>query len=183
MDDPYFNIQISTNNELLIKRIKFFFNKWNFVSKVASALVNQTSIAFINLHSTYSGTYALSLSHKDKEVPTLNVTYSQQKPPALTRIYMFSKLFILFLRTGNILLFPLARINSGTQHVGGSFPMSTGPINEYETDTLGQLQGLEDLHLIDSSILPNLPSTTIGILCMANAYRIADLSINNSDHK
>ena len=60
--------------------------------------------------------------------------------------------------------------------------MSKTP-NEFETDTLGQLNGFENLHIVDSSVLPNLPSTTIGILSMANAYRIAELSFSNLDHK
>lgn len=177
------HIQISTNNELLIKRVKIFFKKWKSLRKLPALLVNQTSIAFINLHSTYSGRYELRLSPEKDELSILNVTYSQQKLPFLARFHLFLKLFILFIRTGNILLFPLARINSGTQHVGGSFPMSHEPKHDHETDTLGQLEGFENLHLIDSSILPNLPATTIGILCMANAYRIADLTTHNRDHK
>jgi choline dehydrogenase-like flavoprotein len=45
-----------------------------------------------------------------------------------------------------------------------------GPL---ETDALGQLRELPGVHLVDSSVLPSLPSTTFTYTVMANAHRIA----------
>jgi choline dehydrogenase-like flavoprotein len=57
-------------------------------------------------------------------------------------------------------------------HFGGTFPMSQHP-ERGQTDTLGRPQGLERVHLIDSSVFPSIPATTISLSVMANAYRIA----------
>ncbi|HEY8768074.1 MAG TPA: GMC oxidoreductase [Dehalococcoidia bacterium] len=56
-------------------------------------------------------------------------------------------------------------------HFGGTFPMSRTP-ERGQTDVLGRPHGLERVHLIDSSVLPSIPATTITLSVMANAYRI-----------
>src|SRR5262249_5847548 len=57
-------------------------------------------------------------------------------------------------------------------HSGGTFPMRALP-GRLETDVLGQLAGLERVHLIDASVFPSIPATTITLTVMANARRIA----------
>lgn len=57
-------------------------------------------------------------------------------------------------------------------HSGGTFPMRSQP-GRFETDTLGQPTGLERVHLIDASVFPSIPATTITLSIMANAHRIA----------
>ena len=42
-----------------------------------------------------------------------------------------------------------------------------------ESDTLGQLPDLPSVHIVDASVLPNLPSSTYTYTIMANAHRIA----------
>jgi choline dehydrogenase-like flavoprotein len=42
-----------------------------------------------------------------------------------------------------------------------------------QTDALGRPHGLERVHLVDSSVFPSIPATTITLSVMANAYRIA----------
>jgi len=61
-------------------------------------------------------------------------------------------------------------------HTGGSFPMSAYP-SGLESDTLGRPVGLKRIHLIDSSIFPTIPATTITLTIMANAYRIGTLAL------
>ena len=57
-------------------------------------------------------------------------------------------------------------------HSGGSFPMRLKP-KDFETDTLGRPTGFSRVHVIDSTIFPGIPATTITLTVMANAYRIA----------
>jgi choline dehydrogenase-like flavoprotein len=59
-------------------------------------------------------------------------------------------------------------------HSGGSFPMSRNP-NDFQTDTLGRPNGFTKLHIVDSTILPGIPATTITLTIMANAHRIGHL--------
>jgi len=57
-------------------------------------------------------------------------------------------------------------------HSGGTFPMRAKP-GKFETDILGQPTGLERVHLVDASVFPSIPATTITLTVMANAHRIA----------
>ncbi len=57
-------------------------------------------------------------------------------------------------------------------HVGCSFPMKKSPA-AWQTDRQGRLHGHDRIHLIDSSVLPSLPATTLTYAVMANASRIA----------
>jgi choline dehydrogenase-like flavoprotein len=57
-------------------------------------------------------------------------------------------------------------------HSGGTFPMRARP-KQFETDALGQPHGLPRVHLVDASVFPSIPATTITLTVMANAHRIA----------
>jgi choline dehydrogenase-like flavoprotein len=57
-------------------------------------------------------------------------------------------------------------------HVGGSLPMRRSP-SALETDVLGRLPGWERVHVVDASIFPSVPATTVTFSVMANAHRIA----------
>jgi len=53
-------------------------------------------------------------------------------------------------------------------------PMRNTPVEETDTNILGSPKGWSRIHVIDSSIFPTLPGTTIGLLAMANAKRIVN---------
>jgi choline dehydrogenase-like flavoprotein len=57
-------------------------------------------------------------------------------------------------------------------HSGGAFPMSARP-GPLQTDTLGRPRGWQRLHVVDATVLPSIPATTITFSVMANAHRIA----------
>jgi choline dehydrogenase-like flavoprotein len=57
-------------------------------------------------------------------------------------------------------------------HSGSSFPMKEKPYG-FESDLLGRPYGFERLHVVDATVLPSIPATTITFTIMANAYRIA----------
>lgn len=56
-------------------------------------------------------------------------------------------------------------------HSGGSLPMRAQP-GAFETDVLGRPAGWTRLHVVDASVLPSIPATTITFTVMANAHRI-----------
>jgi choline dehydrogenase-like flavoprotein len=73
-------------------------------------------------------------------------------------------------------IFPIsAMLDAGIpgrgNHCGGTFPMRDDP-KELECDRLGRLKGLDRVHIVDSSVLPCVPATTITLGVMANAHRI-----------
>jgi choline dehydrogenase-like flavoprotein len=75
---------------------------------------------------------------------------------------------------GLIPLLPLAERApvGGGFHLGGSVPMRARP-RAGESDTLGRPLPARRLHVVDSSCFPSIPSGTITLPAMANAYRIA----------
>ena len=61
-------------------------------------------------------------------------------------------------------------------HTGGTFPMRAKP-GPFEVDTLGRPHGFTRVHVVDASVFPSLPATTITLSVMANAHRIGTAAI------
>ncbi len=59
-----------------------------------------------------------------------------------------------------------------SNHLGGSLPMRREP-GELETDTLGRIAKWSRVHVVDASVFPSVPATTVTFTVMANAHRIA----------
>jgi choline dehydrogenase-like flavoprotein len=59
-----------------------------------------------------------------------------------------------------------------SNHLGGSLPMRREP-GELETDTLGRIPRWSRVHVVDASVFPSFPATTVTLSIMANAHRIA----------
>lgn len=67
-----------------------------------------------------------------------------------------------------------------SNHLGCSFPMKENPDHsKHESDTLGRVGGGQNVHIIDSTVLPSLPAPTISYTLMANACRIAEKAFRN----
>ena len=65
-------------------------------------------------------------------------------------------------------------------HVGSSFPMSKTPKGR-QSDIYGRPYGLKKIHIVDASIFPSIPASTITYTVMANSYRIGDLYADYKD--
>jgi len=162
------HVQVSSSNELLENRLTNGFLSWPVINIFARFILRHLVILLVNFHSNYSGHYEISL---DKENDLITSSY---KPNKIFSRNLISSLFQIartFLPIGMIPI-PFFRTNSGTYHVGGSMPMRRSPEAVFDTDTEGRPNNMQNLHFIDSSIFPDLPGTTIGILSMANAHRI-----------
>jgi choline dehydrogenase-like flavoprotein len=48
----------------------------------------------------------------------------------------------------------------------------------FEVDLLGRPNGFSRLHLVDASVFPSLPATTITLSVMANAHRIGGAALD-----
>lgn len=59
-----------------------------------------------------------------------------------------------------------------SNHLGGSLPMRREP-RTFETDILGRIPTWRRVHILDASIFPSVPATTVTLTVMANAHRIA----------
>lgn len=63
-----------------------------------------------------------------------------------------------------------------SNHLGGSLPMRSNP-GELEADVLGRVAGTQRVHVVDASVFPSIPATTITLSVMANAHRIATAAV------
>lgn len=61
-------------------------------------------------------------------------------------------------------------------HTGATFPMKKNPTQWNESDLQGRPFDLKRIHVVDASVLPSIPATTITLSIMANAHRIGSLA-------
>ncbi|MEZ5922143.1 MAG: GMC oxidoreductase [Parvularculaceae bacterium] len=83
------------------------------------------------------------------------------------------KLARVLMPLGVVALPPQMRLGAvgSSFHVGGSLPMSDRP-GDGQTDIFGRISGTHHTHIIDASVFPSIPATTITFTVMANAHRI-----------
>lgn len=125
------------------------------------------------LHSDVSGRITLRFEHREGAPrPVLEGGRTRMSGDVLTRLWQ--KLLKHSWQLGGIPVpFMLQRPPLGkSAHVGGTFPMKANP-GPKETGADGRLAGFERLYLIDSSVFPSIPASTITLSVMANAHRIA----------
>jgi len=166
--------QISTPNDLVSKVIN---GGSSSIIKILYKLLHKNLyIANITMHSTHGNGYILNLENSGQY--SNGILHSRRESPKKARSTLYKNLFYLsriMYRIGCFPLIPFAKdsTNSIGYHIGGSLPMKDCPILETDTDIFGTPTGYSLLHIIDSSIFPSIPGTTIGLLSMANATRIA----------
>jgi choline dehydrogenase-like flavoprotein len=130
-------------------------------------LVQRLVVIQAFLHSDVSGSMKAHRTDSGLEIEGSHCVQKKRLPRVLLR--HAGKL-------GLLPLLPLVEYALPGQgfHSGGSFPMSDEP-GEGDSDVLGRF-GFENIHVVDSSILPGIAGTTITLTEMANAYRIADMA-------
>lgn len=128
------------------------------------------------LHSEHSPKIALKLENSASS-PALSVRLIEN--PETNKVFKLAKnkMAQAMRKVGLIAITPAARLDppGSSFHCGGTFPMAKKPIG-LETDILGRPNGLPRIHIVDGSVLPTIPATTITFSIMANAHRIASLA-------
>lgn len=149
---------------------------------ILSPLINKLSqrliVAQVFLHSDYSSKIEVRLLKKNSD----NILQMKEIPNTATQhsiARIIKKLSKMALTAGLIPLTPLSRQEAAGSsfHCGSTFPMQESPVG-IESDTLGRPAGLQRVFVVDASVLPSVPATTITLSVMANAHRIATESAN-----
>lgn len=143
--------------------------------RLLAPLLRRTMVAWMSLHSDHSSHLRLVLSAPGNGPPTLALTgVTEARAIAQSRAVAHAVAWQ-GLAYGSLFATPVAHASppGGGNHVGGSFPMRHSPTSETDTDTLGRPFGWKRVFLVDSSVLPSIPATTITLPTMANAWRIA----------
>ena len=174
--EHWVHVQVSTENELLMEKLGIRAGAQGFVAKIKRFIASHVLLIFVNYHSDHAGHYKLWLSRATdaEEMKTLHTSHRIAAPQFGVLWKSCVNLFGVFVKIGCLPLFPFARLNSGAYHVGGTLPMRAKPTGKLETDILGRVGAWKRIHVVDTSVFPSLPGTTVGLLTMANAYRIVD---------
>lgn len=172
------HVQMTNQNEFIYKTLGFF--KKGKIPKWRRFIAANISTLMINNNAEYGVLYTFT-KHKDNQ-NEVSIEFSTQGSKMLFLYKAFKYSLKIAVALKIVPLFFLTKMNYQTYHIGGSFPMRTSPSASNETDTLGRLTEFENVHIIDSSAFPSIPSTTIGILLTANAWRITDESISYLDN-
>lgn len=167
------HIQMSNQNELVFAALRILSLKR--FQKMRVFVSSRLSTVMINNSSSFGVRYRL---HKNESAENLlKVDFSLVG----SRVRFLFESICYTLKISRALtmlpLFFFAKVNKQTYHLGGSFPMSHSRQNLTETDTLGRLKPFRNIHIVDSSTFPSIPATTIGLLLIANAWRITAHSI------
>jgi choline dehydrogenase-like flavoprotein len=141
-------------------------------NRVVNALATRLFVIFGYLHSSVSSTLTLTLTSSHN--PGLRLEGQPSGDASKISRSVAQKLFQnrRYLRAipvpGQIRL----DLPGGGYHSGGIFPMSDHP-KDFETDRLGTIRSLPGVHIVDTSILPEIPPFPTAFTAMANAHRIA----------
>ena len=163
------HLQIYTYNDLYPRAIRDKLRAVPWLAARVARAVSRRLLAIQGyLHSHESGTATVRLRGDALEL----VRVPDPRPARIVR-----KLARKLSRHSDALGFrplaPLLNVGNPGQgaHAGGTLPMREHP-GAGECDTLGRPTGFKRVHLVDASVLPSIPSTTITLTVMANAHRI-----------
>lgn len=126
------------------------------------------------LHSRHSGSIRLCLRQTRDGESVLEAQSKSSFGAMLTVLKVGWSLLRNGFKTGAWPIIAGLRLSPPGQsyHSGGSFPMAANP-GELQTDVLGRLPSMQRVHLVDASVFPSIPATSITFSVMANAHRIA----------
>jgi choline dehydrogenase-like flavoprotein len=104
-------------------------------------------------------------------LPDIAVRVVSDRRPAMLRSVL-RRLSALGPKLDLFPVLPMVRLSGPgkSYHFGSTFPHGNG------SDLLGRIGEFRNVHLIDGSVLPSVPSTTFTLTVMANAHRIATAS-------
>lgn len=167
------HMQLSTVSEFIVRKLGA--DRSRARAALLSPLLNRLIMAWCSLHSRHSGALGATLrrdgdGHERLEIAHLRLERARASVKLATRALM--KLAPRF-RSLALPMLAQASMPGAGNHTGGSFPMRAAPKARFDSDMLGRPQGYTRLHLVDSVVMPSIPATTIALLMMANADRIA----------
>ena len=177
VSDHWVHIQVVPMNRLVIDGVDLPGMKTG--NPLWRPLLQRTMMGFCGLHSDHSSHVVLSLRKStgfgaDTLELDLRVSDKARRTAHVVARDLFRKGFAF----GTMFcpwLTKFSNPGSGT-HCGSSFPMRREPKHPFDSDMLGRPFGLSRVFVVDSSVLPSIPGTTLAFTAMTNAHRIASLA-------
>lgn len=174
----WLHMQISSTNDLILQKLRSRDGlKVNLLGKLLSPIIGRLMVGFCGLHSDLSAKILLKLKQTSRG-SVLELS-KQENPGTRSIIKGYLKRLSKEYRRFRALFVPFMTVywEPGiTGHCGGSFPMTekTEERSWNSSDLFGRPAGFEHVHIVDAAAFPSIPGTTVALLIMANAYRIAE---------
>jgi choline dehydrogenase-like flavoprotein len=170
------HLQVYTYNELFGKEIERLLGPLNRLLPrgLRRSLLGRLLLIQGYLHSDLSARIKITLRRANSDNPATLELAAIENPrmrPALSALQR--RLWAERSSMQAIPVPPALRVGAPGRsfHAGGTFPMRQNP-GPFEVDLLGRPTGFSRIHLVDASVFPSLPATTITLSVMANAHRI-----------
>ena len=166
------HLQVYSYNDLVGQAVRGAFGPLAPVLEwLARALEDRMLIVQGYLHSDHSSKIGVTLTKAEPERLRLQASLNPEVRPMIRKV--LRKLRRHCFQFGGLPLSPMLQVSEPGRgfHSGSSFPMRQHP-GDLETDTLGRLSGWQRTHIVDASVLPDVPATQITFSVMANAHRI-----------
>ncbi|HEX4349808.1 MAG TPA: NAD(P)-binding protein [Verrucomicrobiae bacterium] len=167
------HLQVYSYNELIGEAVRQPFGPLApMMEWLACALEKRLLVVQGYLHSDHSSQIAIRLKKGDPDRLQVQAELNPEVRPTIHRVLRKLRRHARQLNAWP--LAPMLQVADPGRgfHSGGSFPMRANPAG-LETDILGRLPGWRRIHLVDASVLPDIPATQITFSVMANAHRIA----------
>jgi hypothetical protein len=182
VSDHWVHVQVSQPNEVAMAKLGLNHSTVNSVrGKLTKFVSGNLLVAIVNTHSDHGSKYVVRIGDNFvngvAQLESKQILHPNQKSVVSV---LNSRLKKIFRRKGAVAL-GFARQESFASvgyHFGSSFPMSANPKLPTDTDNLGRPFGWKHVHIVDTSVLPSIPGTSIGLLAMANAHRIASEALD-----
>jgi choline dehydrogenase-like flavoprotein len=184
VSDHWVHAQVSSVNDYVLQRLRLAPHARSLKQRLLVPFYERLLIAWCGLHSEHSSSISLTLSSRRRDgLPILELRseVNPRTPKLVRRIGRYLGKRLLRARTLAVLPALMLGPPGGGNHFGGTLPMRGRPSRPLETDLLGRPAGWRRIHVVDGAILPSIPATTLALVQMANADRIATTITEQSE--
>jgi hypothetical protein len=179
LSDHWIHIQVIPMNQMVIDGSRLPGTSHPIGRTLWKPVLRRVMLAWCGMHSDHSSHVALRLRRGGSHGPDtieLDLRVAEEARQAARRAasallgmgLAFQTLFCHW-------MIKFSNPGSGT-HCGSAFPMRRLPSQLLDSDALGRPFGWSRIFIVDSSVLPSIPGTTLAFTTMANADRIATLA-------
>jgi choline dehydrogenase-like flavoprotein len=175
LSDHWVHAQIVPMNEMIVRSAHLPPPSQKTLRRLMEPMLRRMMAAWCGMHSDHSSAVELCLKRDGGRTSRLELNLLVSDKARRDARVAARDLFRKGLLFGTLFCFWMIRFSnpgSGT-HCGGSFPMRRTPKAKCDSDRLGRPYGWSKIFVVDSSVLPSIPGTTLALPTMANAYRIA----------
>ncbi|MBD1205169.1 MAG: GMC family oxidoreductase [Rhodobacteraceae bacterium] len=168
--------QVSGPNDMLAQRLGA--DRGGARGMIGRAVLARAVVLWASLHSDRSGGLTARLERAADGRSTMVLT-EERNPLTAATLRGVSAEIRGHLRGAGLILpvgGEVARIGSGN-HIGSSFPMMRVPHGLVSSDPLGRPGRFRRVHVVDSSILPDIPATTIAFASMTLADHVVTAAL------